>query len=80
MTYLVVQNFVCQNISSDEIFRWTKFLTPNRNFDNFVRFLPDLCIEILDKIFDGQNFRHQAEISTLLFDEFLSDKVISEEQ
>ena len=27
---------------SDNIFRRTKFLTPSRNFDNFVRFLPDL--------------------------------------
>ena len=27
------------------------------------------------KCFVGQNFRHQAEISTLLSDEFLSDKV-----
>ena len=28
----------------------------SRNFDTFVRFLPDFCIETLDKIFDGQNF------------------------
>ena len=41
-----------QNISSDKI------STPSRNFDSFVRFLPDFGIEILDKIFDGQNFRH----------------------
>ena len=27
----------------------------SRNFDTFVRFLPDFCIETLDKIFDGQN-------------------------
>ena len=42
--------------SSDKIFRLTKFSTPSRNFDSFVRFLPDSCIEILDKIFEGQNF------------------------
>ena len=36
-------------------FRRTKFLTPRRNFDSFVRFFPDFCIDILDKIFDGQN-------------------------
>ena len=41
--------------STDKTFRWTKFSTPSRNFDRFVRFLPDFCIEILDKIFDGQN-------------------------
>ena len=41
--------------SLDKIFRRTKFSTPSPNFDNFVRFLPDFCIEILDKIFDGQN-------------------------
>ena len=28
------------------------------------------------KCFVGQNFRHQAEISTLLSEEFLSDKVL----
>ena len=28
------------------------------------------------KFFVGQNFRHQAEISTILSDEFLSDKVV----
>ena len=32
-------------------------------------------MQILDKIFDGQNFRHQAEISTALSVEFLSDKI-----
>ena len=42
--------------SSDKIFRRTKFPTPGRNFNDFVRFLPDFCIKILDKIFDGQNF------------------------
>ena len=56
-------------------FRRTKFSTRTRNFDTFVRFLSDFCIEILDKIFDGHNFRHQAKISTILSDEFLSDKV-----
>ena len=56
-------------------FRRTKISTPSRKFVNFVRFLPDFCIEILDKIFDRQNFRHQAEISTILSDELLSDKV-----
>ena len=50
--------------STDKIFLRTKFSTPSRNFDSFVRFLPDFCIEILDKIFVRQNFRHQAEIST----------------
>ena len=42
--------------STDKMFRRTKFLTPSWNFDTFVRFLSDFCIEILDKIFDGQNF------------------------
>ena len=78
--YLIRQNFVEQNISSDKIFRRTKVSTPSRNFDNFVRFLPYFCIEILDKIFDGkffvgQKFRHQAEILTVLSNEFLSNKV-----
>ena len=41
--------------STDKIFRRTKFSTPRRNFDSFVQFLPDFCIEILDKIFDRQN-------------------------
>ena len=71
--------------SSDKIFRRTKFSTPSRNFDNFVQFLADFCIEILDKIFDGQsysskkNFRHQVEILTILSDEILSNKVIRRE-
>ena len=34
--------------STDKIFRRTKFSTPSRNFDTFVQFLPDFCIEILD--------------------------------
>ena len=42
--------------STDKSFRRTKFSTPSRNFDTFVRFLPNFCIETLDKIFDGQNF------------------------
>ena len=108
---IIGQNFVGQN------FWRTKFSTPSWNFDTFAWFLPDFCIETLDKILDrqnfssdkifdtkpkfrqccpifagllywnigqnfrrtkvfvGQNFRHQAEISTLLSDEFLSDKV-----
>ena len=41
--------------STDKIFRRTKFSTPSRNFDNFVRFLPDFCIEISDKIFDAKS-------------------------
>ena len=64
----------------DKIFRRTKFSTPSWNFDNFVRFLPDFCTEILDKIFDGQNVRHQFEISTILSNEFLSDKVLVVEE
>ena len=54
-------------------FRRTKLSTPNRNFDNFVRCLPDFCIEILDKIFwrtkffVGQNFRYQAQIVRRIF-------------
>ena len=46
----------CTKFSTDKIFRRTKFSTPSRNFDSFVRFLTDFCIEILDKIFNGQNF------------------------
>ena len=29
---------------SDKIFLRTKFSTPSRNFNNFVRYLPDFCI------------------------------------
>ena len=47
--YLIGQNFVGQN------FCRTRFWTPILNFDNFIRFLPDFCIKILDKILDGQN-------------------------
>ena len=32
------------------------------------------------KYFVGQNFRHQPEISTVLSDEFLSDKVCKDRQ
>ena len=42
--------FLGQNISSE------KFSTPSPNFDTFVQFLPDFCIEIFDEIFDGQYF------------------------
>ena len=47
-------------------FRRIKFSTPSRNFDNFVRFLPDFCIEMLDNVFVGNFFssdkilRHHA--------------------
>ena len=51
---------------SDKTFRRTKFLTPSRNFDSFVRFLPDICIEILDKIFDGQNVSSDKIFDTKL--------------
>ena len=75
--YLIGQKFVGHNISSDKIFEnKPKFSRTSQNFDNFVWFLPDLCIEIMDKIFNGQNFRHQAEISTNLSNLFLSDKVL----
>ena len=56
--------------STDKIMHRTKFSTLSRNFDNFVRFLPDFCIRISDKIFAGQNFRHQAEILTIFRDYF----------
>ena len=64
--------FVGKNVSSE------KFSTPSRSFENCIRFLPDICIEILDKIFDGQIFRRK-KFSTPSgnFDEFLSDKVHS---
>ena len=42
--------------STDKIIRRTKFSTPSRNVDSFVRFLPDFCSEMLDKIFDGKFF------------------------
>ena len=48
--------------SSNKIFCQNKFSTASQNFDNFVGFLPDFYIEILDKFFVGQNFRHQAKI------------------
>ena len=52
--------------STDKIFRRTKFSTSSRNFDSFVRFLPDFCIEILDKIFDGQNVSSDKIFDTKL--------------
>ena len=52
--------------STDKIFRRTKFPTPSRNFDSFVRFLPDFCIEILDKIFAGQNVSSDKIFDTKL--------------
>ena len=52
--------------STDKIFRRTKFSTPSRNFDSFVRFLLDFCIEILDKIFDGQNVSSDKIFDTKL--------------
>ena len=67
--------FAGQNISSDKIFdtkpkfrqfcpifAWLLYWNIGQNFRR-------------TKCFVGQNFRHQAEISTLLSDEFLSDKV-----
>ena len=48
--------FPLTKFSTDKIFRGTKFSTLSRNFDNVVQCLPDFCIEILDKIFDGQKF------------------------
>ena len=64
-----------QNISSDKIFdtkpkfrhfcpifAWLLYWNIGQNFRR-------------TKFFVGQNFRHQAEISTILSDEFLSDKV-----
>ena len=53
-------------VSADKIFRRTKFSTPSRNFDSFVQFLPDFCIEILDKIFDGQNVSSDKIFDTKL--------------
>ena len=48
--------FCRTKFSTDRIFRRTELSVPSWNFDSFIRFLPDFCIEILDKIFDGQNF------------------------
>ena len=45
-------------------FRRIKFSTRSRNFDSFVRFLPDSCIETLDKIFDGHNFTSEKIFDT----------------
>ena len=66
-----------QNFSSDKIFDtkpkfrhfcpifvWLLYWNIGQNFRR-------------TKFFVGQNFRHQAEISTILSDEFLSDKVIA---
>ena len=52
--------------STDKIFRRTKVSTPSRNFDSFVQLLPDFCIEILDKIFDGQNVSSDKIFDTKL--------------
>ena len=77
LEYLIGQNFVGQN------FLLAKFSSLSQNFVNFVRAQPDCCTNILDKIFIrteifvGQNFRHQVEISSILSDEFLSDKVFN---
>ena len=80
LTYLigqnfVRQNFVGQNISSDKIFdtkpkfrhfclifAWLLYWNIGQSFR-------------LTKFFVRQNLRHQAEISTILSHEFLSDKV-----
>ena len=80
ISYLIGQNFGGQNydgqnISTDKIFdtmpkfrqfcpifTWLLYWNIGQNFRR-------------TKCFVGQNFRHQAEISTLLSDEFLSDKV-----
>ena len=48
--------------SSDKISSYKIFDTKPK-FRQFFRFLPDFCIEILDKIFDGQNF-----LSAKIFD------------
>ena len=62
---LLYRTKVCRTkFSTDKIFRRTKFSTPSRNFDTFVRFLPDFCIETLDKIFDGQNFSSDKTFDT----------------
>ena len=73
--YLIIQNFTRQNISSDKIFdtklkcrqccpifAWLLYWNIGQSFRR-------------TKVFVGQNFRHQADISTILSDEFLSDKV-----
>ena len=39
-----------------KIFCRTKFSTPSRNFEKNFLFLPGFCIEVLDKISDGQHF------------------------
>ena len=52
--------------STDKIFRRTKLSTPSQNFDSFVRFLPYFCIDILDKIFDGQNVSTDKTFDTKL--------------
>ena len=74
-TYLIGQNFVGKNISSEKIFdtnpkfrhfcpifAWILYWNIGQNFRR-------------PKFFVGQNFRHQVEISTILSDESLSDKV-----
>ena len=66
-----------------ETFRRAKVTNFSFSDENFARRMvsPDFCIEILGKIVDGQkffvgqNFQHQAKISTILSDECLSDKV-----
>ena len=65
----------------DKIFRRTKFSTPCLNFDSFGPIFAWLLYWNIGqnfrrtKCFVAQNYRHQAEISTLLSDEFLSDNV-----
>ena len=42
----------------------TKFSTPGWKYNNFVRFVPDFCILILDKIFDVQIFSSDTNYDT----------------
>ena len=73
--YLAEKNFVGQNISSDKIFDTkSKF----RQFCPIFAWLLHWNIGQYfrrTKFFVGQDIRHQAEISTILSNEFLSHKV-----
>ena len=69
--YLIGQKFVGQNILLK-----TFILESSRDFVTFVRLLPDFCTNTLNKTFAGESSLRQIEFSSIIPDEFLSEKVL----
>ena len=46
---------------SDKSFRLTQFVSLIQIFVNFVQFIPNLCIKVLDKMSPSQNFVNVAQ-------------------